>query len=288
MVEPDREIASWESAPSPKSVDHVVVLRGVTWADYQRILEIRGDRSVPRLTYFEGTLELMTPSRPHEEIKSMIGCLLEAWCLEKGVDISPFGSWTLEDKALERGVEPNECYIIGSDVARERPDLAIEVIWTSGSLDRLKVYARLGVREVWIWKAGQIQVHVLRGISGAALASTLGTASAPAPGTASAPASGTASAPAPGTASAPAPGTASAPAPGTASAPTPGTTTHGQEAGNQDQGALGELEAPPRYERAEGSEVLPELDLPELVTFLGIRPMTRAVRAYLQQLRSPA
>ena len=55
--------------------DDIIVLRDVTWADYQRLLEIRGERPVPRLTYLEGALELMTPSRPHESLKSMIGCL---------------------------------------------------------------------------------------------------------------------------------------------------------------------------------------------------------------------
>lgn len=51
--------------------DDIVVLRGATWADHQRLLEIRGERSVPRLTYLEGVLEIMTPSRPHESITSI-------------------------------------------------------------------------------------------------------------------------------------------------------------------------------------------------------------------------
>ena len=50
--------------------DHYVHLYGVTWADYLRLLEIRGDHSAPRITYVEGTLEIMSPSRTHHEIKS--------------------------------------------------------------------------------------------------------------------------------------------------------------------------------------------------------------------------
>jgi Uma2 family endonuclease len=45
----------------------------------------------------------------------------------------------------------------------DRPDLAIEVIWTAGGLDKLEAYAKLGVREVWHWRRGRISVHVLRG-----------------------------------------------------------------------------------------------------------------------------
>jgi hypothetical protein len=40
---------------------------------------------------------------------------------------------------------------------------SIEVIWTSGGLDKLEIYARLGVSEVWFWQDGRLSVHVLRG-----------------------------------------------------------------------------------------------------------------------------
>lgn len=145
--------------------DDIVVLAPATWADYQRLLEIRGDRAAPRFTYLEGRLELMSPSRSHESIKSMIGRLVEAWCFEFGVDITPYGSWTLEDKAAERGVEPDECYVLGDNLGSARPDLAIEVVWTSGGLSKLDVYRKLGVREVWLWQRERLSVHVLRGAS---------------------------------------------------------------------------------------------------------------------------
>ena len=58
-------------------------------------------------------------------------------------------------------LEPDECYLIG-DQARDTPDLAIEVVWTSGGIDKLEIYRRLGVREVWRWKDSRIEVYVLR------------------------------------------------------------------------------------------------------------------------------
>jgi Uma2 family endonuclease len=143
--------------------DHFVHLRGVTWADYQRLLEIRGDRSAPRITYLEGTLEIMRPSRSHESIKSLIGRLVEVYCLERGIEFSTYGSWTLENKETDRGAEPDECYVFGGAREPARPDLAIEVVWTSGGLNKLEVYRKLGVPEVWYWRRGRIQVHVLRG-----------------------------------------------------------------------------------------------------------------------------
>ena len=151
------------AAPAPLPADDIIVLENVTWADYQRLLEIRGERPVPRLTYVKGVLELMTPSRPHESIKSMIGRLVEAWCFEHEVAISPYRSWTHESKDAERGVEPDECYVLGNVEKPDRCDLAIEVVWSAGGINKLDAYQPLGIREVWFWKDGRIQVFGLQG-----------------------------------------------------------------------------------------------------------------------------
>lgn len=143
--------------------DHIVVLRGATWADYQRMLELRGDHSAPRIAFLEGNLEIMSPSRTHESIKSFIGCLVEVYCLARGIEFNTYGAWTLEDKEAERGAEPDECYVFGEVPSPTRPDLAIEVVWTSGRIDKLQIYRKLGVREVWYWRKGVITPYALRG-----------------------------------------------------------------------------------------------------------------------------
>jgi Uma2 family endonuclease len=143
--------------------DHFVILDGVTWSDYQRILEVRGDRSVPRVAFLEGQLEIMSPSHDHEWIAAVIGRLVDVWCEERGVEFSPVGSWTLKDKAAARGIEPDECFVFGPTHEVPRPHLAIEVVWTSGGINKLEIYRELGVAEVWIWRRGQITPHVLRG-----------------------------------------------------------------------------------------------------------------------------
>ena len=145
--------------------DRIVVLHRATWADYQRMLEMRGEVSVPRIAYLQGALQVMTPSRPHESLKSTIGRLVEVWCLENDIEFSPYGLWTLEKKEEDCGIEPDECYVFGRSPNPERPDLAIEVIWTSGSVDKLGIYRRLGVQEVWFWRRGRLTAYVLRGES---------------------------------------------------------------------------------------------------------------------------
>ena len=105
----------------------------------------------------------MSPSREHENIKSLIGRLVEAWCLERGVEFTTFGSWTVEDKDADRGAEPDECWVFGDEKDPKRPQLAIEVVWTSGGIDKLDVYRMLGVREVWYWRRAKLTPYVLRG-----------------------------------------------------------------------------------------------------------------------------
>jgi Uma2 family endonuclease len=149
-----------QKAPPAGDADERVVLRGISWERYEALLGFLGDEfpSV-RVTYLEGALELMSPSRSHESIKTMFARLVEAYAVEARVDLNGFGSTTFRKRAKQRGVEPDECYSIGP--LGKVPDIAFEVIWTSGGIDELAVYAGLGVPEVWLWKGGALAVHQL-------------------------------------------------------------------------------------------------------------------------------
>jgi len=157
----------YEKHDDRRTEDHVVRLSGVCWEDYERLLAMRGDRSAPRIAYLEGEVEITSPSQTHEGIKSIIGCLVEVYCLERDIPFSTCGSWTLQSRDRTRGAEPDECCIFGmpssSAGETERPHLAIEVVWTAGRIDKLDIYRKLGVAEVWYWRKGRIQPHYLRG-----------------------------------------------------------------------------------------------------------------------------
>jgi Uma2 family endonuclease len=143
------------------TADHRVVLAGATWEHYELELAMRGEKSVPRLAYLEGAMELMSPSRDHERITSYLGRLIEVFAELHDIELSPYRSWTLKNER-SAGAEPDECYIIGEDQSKARPDLVIEVIWTSGGLDKLEIYRRLGIDEVWFWIDGRLEIHALR------------------------------------------------------------------------------------------------------------------------------
>ena len=142
--------------------DGRVIIHDVAWSGYEAQTALLGEASVPRVAYLDGTMELMSPSSNHERLKSYIGCLIEAYALARDIELSPYGSWTLRNAPRAAGVEPDECYVIGAGPMPLRPDLAIEVVWTSGGIDKLEIYRRLEVPEVWFWREGMLEVYVLR------------------------------------------------------------------------------------------------------------------------------
>jgi len=134
---------------------------GVNWEAYEALLVATKDSSGYRLTYLEGILEIMSPSRSHEIDKKNIARLLEAYLEENRIRFWGLGSTTLKQEDRQAGKEPDECYCIGSN--KYIPDLAIEVVYTSGGIDTLEIYQRLGVSEVWFWQNNQFTVYRLQG-----------------------------------------------------------------------------------------------------------------------------
>lgn len=106
--------AQYEQHDERQTEDHLVLLSHVSWDDYEQLLAMRGDHSAPRIAYRAGEVEIMSPSRTHEGIKSVIGRLVETYCLERNVPFSTHGPWTLEDQERERGAEPDECCVFGT------------------------------------------------------------------------------------------------------------------------------------------------------------------------------
>jgi Uma2 family endonuclease len=156
--------AAVAQSPNPDLLDQRVSLDGVTWEDYERLLELRGENPRPRMTYLDGQLEIMTTSVYHERLKTRLARLVFAWSEETGIDLDGAGSTTYKDKLKKVGLEPDECYFVGRIAEEDQtPDIAIEIVWTSGGLDKLEIYARLGVRAVWFWRDGRLSFHALRG-----------------------------------------------------------------------------------------------------------------------------
>ncbi len=141
-----------------------ITFEEVSWDYYQQTLDQIGDGHL-RVTYDNGRMELMSPSQRHEQIKTLIGRLIEIYALEADISILPLGSVTCRRKDLKKGLEPDECYYVTNrprDLQRFNlrkdppPDLAIEVDITHSSVPREPIYAALGVPEVWRFDGNQV------------------------------------------------------------------------------------------------------------------------------------
>lgn len=136
------------------------VFSQVSWSQYEVLLADLGEKSPYRVHFLEGVLEISAPGRHHESGKTGIGNLLEIYFLETDTEYFPMGSTTLRKPEKQAGGEPDESYCIGID--KDFPDLAIEVIVTSGSINRLELYRRLGVHEVWFWQNNAFTLYYQR------------------------------------------------------------------------------------------------------------------------------
>jgi Uma2 family endonuclease len=143
----------------PQDGEHRVLLNGVDWRTYCAVRELIDSPGV-RMAFFEGVLEIMTPSRRHEAYKTQIARLLETYALERDVRLYGYGSTTFRDELRDTGLEPDECYVVGRQMDAY-PDLAIEVALSSGGLPKLALYERLKVREVWFWTNDGLRLYGL-------------------------------------------------------------------------------------------------------------------------------
>jgi Uma2 family endonuclease len=137
------------------------LISAVSWGQYETLLVDFEDHPGYHVTFLDGTLEIRSPSRRHEISAEHIGRLLEAYLEEMRIRFWGLGSTTFRSAEKTGGAEADKSYNLGTE--KEFPDLAIEVIVTSGGVDKLEVYRRLGVTEVWFFRDDAFVVYCLRG-----------------------------------------------------------------------------------------------------------------------------
>lgn len=139
--------------------EKLVTLKDVSWEQFKGIeAQLQDNRNI-RLSYLSGILEIMSPiGDKHEKVKSTLGLLLEAYMKKLGIRFYRRGGFTLEEPGYASGT-PDESYSIGTE--REVPDIVIEIIVISGTINRKELYKPKKVPEVWFWKSNQIKIFRL-------------------------------------------------------------------------------------------------------------------------------
>ena len=155
-------------------VDQPVLMDDVSWTTYEALLADGGDHRQTRMAFDQGVLEIVTPSYEHEHVGNIVTRVAEALMDARKQDYAPAGSTTFRHQGVARGFEPDASYYV-EHAARIRgltridlnsdppPDLVIEIDVTQGSLDKLPIYAALGVPEIWRHQHGTVQMYRLAG-----------------------------------------------------------------------------------------------------------------------------
>jgi len=160
-----------------KAIEHMpegstLIMREVSREDYARLLVDLGDSNRVRVNYYQGRLEVTSPSPIHEMFKELILRIADAYSLITGCELETLGSTTFNPGTLDQGAEPdtsfyvqNAARIIGKrkiDLSIDPPpDVAVEIDISSDSTNKLAIYQSLGAPEVWIYDGKLMRIYRL-------------------------------------------------------------------------------------------------------------------------------
>jgi Uma2 family endonuclease len=139
-----------------------LILNDVSWDEYEQLVADLEQWNGIRVTYDQGRLEIMSPSKKHEAAKEIIARMMHVLAEEMDVAVEALGSTTYKQKWLQRGLEPDCCFYVQNadkiisvmDIKLEidpPPDIAVEVDVSHASDTKLKIYAGMKVPEVWLY-----------------------------------------------------------------------------------------------------------------------------------------
>lgn len=148
------------------------LLANISWQTFKVMLAEMGAERITRLAYAQGLVEVMTPLMPHENSNRFIEGLVVVLCEELGLEIKRTGSLTLTRDDLECGAEPDSSYYIQNEyLVREKedinldfdppPDLVLEVEYSKSKIDKLRLYASMGIPEFWRYNGSVLRVYKL-------------------------------------------------------------------------------------------------------------------------------
>lgn len=149
--------------------DQIVILRGIHWETYERLVADHQESSGTRLNFDCGTLEIVSPSSEHEQLKETIAFLFQLIASELEIDVVAVGSTTFRRKDLRKGFEPDASfYIRNAQAIRKQPqidlrwdpppDVVVEIQVTNPAIDKLSIFAAAGVPEVWLYRDDQVEI----------------------------------------------------------------------------------------------------------------------------------
>ena len=149
------------------------ILENISWQTFKSMLADMGSTRNTRLAYDNGIVEIMSPLVPHENSNRLIEAFVVVMCEELGLEIKRTGSFTLLRDDLEKGGEPDSSYYIQNEsLVRDKeninlatdppPDLVLEVEYSRSAVNKLTLYASMGIPEFWRYNGSVLRVYRLQ------------------------------------------------------------------------------------------------------------------------------
>ncbi|WP_009632110.1 Uma2 family endonuclease [Synechocystis sp. PCC 7509] len=160
------------STPIEKTLaEKRVSFYNLSWQSYEQILEALGNKRAARLTYYKGTLEIVSPLEENESASDRIGTLIHILTEELNLNIKSMASTTLNKPELKIGSEPDKCYYIQNEPAVRGkivnlaidppPDLVLEVDITHTDINKTQLYQEMKVPEFWRYNGKALTIYLL-------------------------------------------------------------------------------------------------------------------------------
>ncbi len=162
--------------PPSSDVERRMCVHGVSWETYSRLCD-EIVHAGTRITFDQGRMEIVVVSQRHEDIKTSLARIIEAYGDAVEIDAYGLGNMTLQRRDLDRGLEPDECYYVANAALIRRsnrevdlaidppPDLAIEVDISPPDVAKPPIYGAMGVPEIWRFD-GRAVTYLVRGADG--------------------------------------------------------------------------------------------------------------------------
>ncbi len=158
-------------AKAPPPTEQRVVLSNISWQQFEKLLVELGEDRQTRLTYQRGKLEMMTPVEAHQRCSQLIDSLILVILDELSAPMTQLRPVTLLQAELGYATEPDACYYLEDRPVQRQldlshqlsPDLLVEVALTRSNLDKLPIYAMLGLPEVWRYITQPGEEEMLKG-----------------------------------------------------------------------------------------------------------------------------
>ena len=148
------------------------LLKKISWRTFKAMLTDMGNTRQSRLAYDNGMVEIMTPLMLHENSNRLIEGFILLLCEELSLEVKTTGSLTLSRDDVEKGAEPDSSYYIHNElIVRSKenidlnqdppPDIVLEIDYSRPKIDKLSLYAAMGIPEFWRYDGTVLRIYTL-------------------------------------------------------------------------------------------------------------------------------